>query len=160
MSSSKALFLLCGRKWLLQNPTVAAETSKLVSFCGRKKSVCKFKVVACQKRLQEKYRVKNVNLYYIGILSNLFSLRWWYICTVEPTPTTTQMFQRERQKFTLAFLFWRTKPAFNLAILLCCCFFPCSCPRGDDWSSPENHGFLFGIKKKPGMRKPKRHTHS
>lgn len=76
----------------------------------------------------------------------------------QPTPTTTQMFQRERQKFVLAFLFWRTTPAFNLAILLCCCFFPCSCPRGDNWSSPENHGFLFGIKKKPGMRKPKRHT--
>lgn len=139
------------RLWLLKPP-------KPISFCGRKKSVCKFKVVACQKRLQEKYSVKNVNLHYVGILSNLFSLRWWYICTVEPTPTTTQMFQRERQKFVLAFLFWRTTPAFNLAILLCCCFFPCSCPRGDNWSSPENHGFLFGIKKKPGMRKPKRHT--
>lgn len=36
MSSSKALFLLCGRKWLLQNTTVAAETSKTSSILWEK----------------------------------------------------------------------------------------------------------------------------
>jgi hypothetical protein len=39
MSSSKALFLLCGRKWLLQNPTVAAETSK-TNFILWEKEIC------------------------------------------------------------------------------------------------------------------------
>ncbi len=39
MSSSKAVFLLCGRKWLLQNPTLAAETSK-TSFILWEKEIC------------------------------------------------------------------------------------------------------------------------